>query len=353
MKRVKGSILLAAVFLLLAAGLKVHAAEAGSFYEDLYGVQNSVNQSNITYLEEDYDMDFNGSLDAYREPGEDEEQETQQDQEEQNIIMIAENKGFDIQTQQYVHYVGSTGNIKYYSSLPEGIITNGAISFDMSSRSQYVLYREGEVQEGADVYNILEEGSYILESFDSGNSNITRFPFTIITTKTNELLQFTLPEGFRFVRIIVNEQAVNPPDGKIFHMESDGYYTFEFACEEIGKSYVTKIEKDTVAPILEITGLEGNVARGPVSYHKLTEEVTEIEIKKDGQAISAPYNQTLADYGEYVVNIKDQAGNSTEYKFSIQMYFTMTSMIVFLLLIMIAAGLWGYYKYVKKHLRIR
>ena len=51
--------------------------------------------------------------------------------------------------------------------------------------------------------------------------------------------------------------------------------------------------------------------------------------------------------------VSDMAGNSSEYSFTIQMYFTMTSLLVFLLLILIAAGLAGYYRYVKTHLRIR
>ena len=84
-----------------------------------------------------------------------------------------------------------------------------------------------------------------------------------------------------------------------------------------------------------------------------SEEESVIEVVRDGQSVNVPYNLTLEDYGEYTVTIRDKAGNSSEYRFTIEMYFTMTSMLVFLLLIMIAAGLGGYFRYVKTHLRVR
>ena len=76
-------------------------------------------------------------------------------------------------------------------------------------------------------------------------------------------------------------------------------------------------------------------------------------MSKDGAAINVPYTHVLEDYGDYVVTVRDMAGNSNEYRFTIQLYFTMMSMMVFLLLIVIIAGLFGYYRYVKTHLRVR
>ena len=133
-------------------------------------------------------------------------------------------------------------------------------------------------------------------------------------------------------------------------MPSDGRYAFEYGCDEIGLFYHVEVLKDTVAPRLEIFGILDGVARGPVSMAVASQEETVIRIMRE---INTPYDLKLEDYGDYRVVVSDMAGNSSEYSFTIQMYFTMTSLLVFLLLILIAAGLAGYYRYVKTHLRIR
>lgn len=349
-----GAAVLAAV---LGLGMSVPAAQAlaaevpdGGFFDDYVGEQ----QGNVTYLPEDYDMSYDGALDQHTGGGL-ENADTQGELPEglESVIMITQDMGYDTSLQMYVNYVRGDVNKRYYSSLPRDVITNGNISVNMGTRSQYVLYRDGERVSDADVSNITQEGAYVLENFGQGSSDAERFEFTIVQSTTNTMEQFQIPEGFSYSRVTVNGEEAAAPAGAVYQMPSDGVYGFQFRNEELGISYYTEINKDTVAPMLEFVGLVDGKAHGPVQMLPVGEEETVIRVSRDGTEINVPFDRVLDDYGSYVVTVSDLAGNSMEYRFVIQVYFTMTSMLVFLLLAMIAAGLFGYYRYVKSHLRIR
>lgn len=322
------------------------------FFSDYYGPSQE-DGGGVTYLPNDYDMNYSGPLDAMgREMEGMESGENSVTGEPGEVIMITDELGYDPQQQMYVNYVRGNKDKRYYSSIPPRMITNGSVSFQMGNRSQYNLYCNGE-QVSNDLSNLSAEGAYVLESFEQGGVDAERFEFTILQSCTNALEEFTIPEGFRFTGISVNGAYAAVPRGTAYSMPSDGKYAFEFGCDEIGLFYHVDVRKDTVAPRLEISGLVDGVARGPVSMSVAAQEDTSIQVIKDGQEINTPYDLTLEDYGDYRVIISDRAGNSSEYSFTIQMYFTMTSLLVFLLLLLIAAGLLGYYRYVKTHLRIR
>ncbi len=352
--------LAAALVLGLAAALPVRAAnmpgEGSSTAED--GVMSSQDnqenpssqesQTTVIYMPEDYDLGYEGPLDQ-RTGGVPEDAGN----EDNNVIMITENMGYDTEQRMYVNYVQGDKSKRYYSSLPNGIITNGSISFQIGTRHQYVLYRNGDRVTDADIYNIVQEGAYVMETYGQGSTDGDRFEFTIVQSITNSMEWFQIPEGFNYISVIVNDEQAAAPSGTSSQMPSDGKYIYEFGCDKIGISYNVEIEKDTVAPRLELQGVIGDIARGPVTMVRAGEEESVIEVVRDGQSVNVPYTLTLEDYGEYIVTIRDKAGNSSEYRFTIQMYFTMTSMLVFLLLIIIVAGLGGYFRYVKSHLRVR
>lgn len=331
---------------------RVLAAEMpdGGFFDDFVGEQ----QGDVSYLPDDYDMSYDGMLDQ-RTGGAPEGVEDAEGLSENtdSVVMITQDMGYDTSLQMYVNYVRGDVNKRYYSSLPRDVITNGNISFNMGTRSQYVLYRDGDRVTDADVSNITREGAYVLESFGQGSSDAERFEFTIIQSTTNVMEQFRIPEGFSYFRVTVNGEEAAVPAGAVYEMSSDGTYGFQFGNQELGVSYYTEIMKDTVAPLLNFVGLVDGRAHGPVTMLRMGEEESVIRVTRDGTEINVPYDLVLDDYGSYVVTVSDQAGNSSEYRFIIQVYFTMTSMLVFLLLAMIAAGLFGYYTYVKSHLRIR
>lgn len=341
----------------LAVALRAHAAEEpeGGFFGDYYtptqGTEPQGQETTIMYMPEDYDVTYSGMLDQYTGDVP-QVQEGAEGNGSDLVYMITEDMGFDAGSRQYVNYVRGDKSKYYYSSLPKGIITNGSISFQMGSRNQYALYRDGERVTDVDISNIVQEGSYVLETYGQGSSDAERFEFTIIQSLTNTIEQFTIPDGFHFSGVIVNGEQAAAPSGAVYQMPSDGNYRFEFGCGEIGMSYVVQVEKDTVAPILSFTGVIDGIAKGPVTILQEDESAI-LEVSKDGTAINVPYTRILEDYGDYVVTIRDMAGNSSEYRFTIQLYFTMMSMMVFLILIVIAAGLLGYYRYVKTHLRVR
>ncbi len=316
--------------------------------EDQGNQSGQESRTTVIYMPEDYDLGYEGMLDQ-RTGGVPEDDGN----EDNNVIMITDNMGYDTDLKMYVNYVQGDRSKRYYSSLPNGIITNGSMSFQLGTRHQYVLYRDGDRVTDADIYNIVQEGAYVMETYGQGSTDGDRFEFTILQSITNSMEWFEIPEGFNYISVIVNDEQAAAPSGTSSQMASDGKYIYEFGCDKIGLSYRVELEKDSVAPRLELQGVMGESAHGPVTMIRQGEEESVIEVVRDGQSVNVPYNLTLEDYGEYTVTIRDKAGNSSEYRFTIEMYFTMTSMLVFLLLIMIAAGLGGYFRYVKTHLRVR
>jgi len=305
-------------------------------------------QTTVIYMPEDYDLGYEGVLDQRTGGVPDDAVPDDAD-----VVMITDTCGYDTQQRMYVNYVQGNREKRYYSSLPNGIITNGSISFQMGTRSGYVLYRNGDRVTDADIYNIVQEGSYVMETYGQGSTDGDRFEFTIVQSVTNSMEWFTIPEGFRFMGITVNGEQAAAPAGTSSQMASDGEYVYEFGCDKTGISYYVSLEKDTVAPRLELEGVLSDIARGPVTLVRTDDEDSIIEILRDGQTVNVPYSLVLEDYGTYTVTVRDAAGNSNEYRFTIQMYFTMTSMLVFVLLFMVAVGLAGYFRYVKTHLRVR
>ena len=61
----------------------------------------------------------------------------------------------------------------------------------------------------------------------------------------------------------------------------------------------------------------------------------------------------LLGTGEYLLVLKDQAGNVTNYQFEIRMYFDLNSWIFIFLVILLLAGIALYIVFSRKHLRVR
>ena len=78
-----------------------------------------------------------------------------------------------------------------------------------------------------------------------------------------------------------------------------------------------------------------------------------VQVIKDDEPVGMLLTFTLTASGRYVVNVFDEAGNSTSYPFIIMMYLDRNGQIFGIVLLVVIVAVVALFIYHKKHLRVR
>ena len=82
--------------------------------------------------------------------------------------------------------------------------------------------------------------------------------------------------------------------------------------------YTFELSLDTTAPEITLNGIEdGEAGNVTVTITDMTEEGT-VKVYKDGVEIEYNLGDELKDYGEYVVEVTDELGNTRSYSFTLE-----------------------------------
>ena len=85
-----------------------------------------------------------------------------------------------------------------------------------------------------------------------------------------------------------------------------------------GEEYSFELSLDTTAPEITLNGIEdGEAGNVTVTITDMTEEGT-VKVYKDGVEIEYNLGDELKDYGEYVVEVTDELGNTRSYSFTLE-----------------------------------
>ena len=85
-----------------------------------------------------------------------------------------------------------------------------------------------------------------------------------------------------------------------------------------GEEYTFELSLDTTAPEITLNGIEdGKAGNVTVTITDMTEEGT-VKVYKDGVEIEYNLGDELKDYGEYVVEVTDELGNTRSYSFTLE-----------------------------------
>ena len=117
--------------------------------------------------------------------------------------------------------------------------------------------------------------------------------------------------------------------------------------ERPGKEFLLEYQRSI---LLALEAVENGRARGPVSLEDL-EEGAYISVYYNDKQI--PYQQVLEDSGDYHVLIMDQAGNLSEYYFTILIYFDLNSLVFMAMVVGVLAAVGVYLWLSRKRLKIR
>lgn len=254
-------------------------------------------------------------------------------------------------------YVNRLGGSEFLSTIPNGAV----ISRDQGSKVSVTLpvgltgtlYRGGDPVPDADLSNITETGSYLLEvRSGASQTDSVAFSFVILDRLTNSLAEITLPDGFSFEYVRLNGEGISSGYENYLELLEDGDYEVRWSCPEIGQAYNLSFTLDTVAPTLALPQVEDGQAHSAVTLEDL-EPGAYIVMENGGETSTITSSQTVLRYpGEYILTVCDQAGNSTQYRFIIHLYLNLSAAAAIGLLLAGLAALLGYSWYIRKHPRV-
>jgi len=250
-------------------------------------------------------------------------------------------------------YRNPVGDRSFTSNIPNGaVLSKGqTVSVIVPSGLSATVYRGGDAAEDLDPANLTQVGSYLLEVRGAGAESVS-FTFQILPELTGSLRELALPEGFTFEQVTLNGEALRPEYANYMELLEDGEYEVRWSCPDIGESYRLSFTLDTQPPVLALPEVVNGEAHGPVTVADLEEDAY-ILIEQDGEesTIVSP-STVIRDAGRYVLTVYDQAGNHTRYEFIIHMYLNVSAIAALGMLLALAAGLFGYSRYIKKHPRV-
>lgn len=268
------------------------------------------------------------------------------------VVMLEQGKsGYDRGAGKFINYVGKDMAFFFYSNVPNGIITNDPVNIDLTEGNDWTLYKDGEPMEAASLRGIEGQGAYVLSVQDrtGGQSNFT---FCIVHSVTNQLNTFDVPPGFHLTDVTLDGKGITINSLNRQNLVQDGKYTASFACDEIGSSYTTTVTVDRTPPSLALANVKDGTATGEVSLEDVSPE-DKLEVTLNGKPYQVSFMRKLTEHGDYKVTVTDPAGNSVSYVFTIRVYLTISSVMVFVLAGLLCAALIVYGIGVRRHVRIR
>ncbi len=264
--------------------------------------------------------------------------------------------GFDKLSRRYVNHVGSRS---FTTNVPNGaILSKGSeVSIEIPAGLTGILYLDGDIVTEPQLTQLRDPGSYTLSVQSAQNLESGSFNFIIFDDLVNNVSEYTLPEGFRFNSIQLNDEMLFPDYSNYCEFIEDGRYNISWGCEAIGQSFTLTFFRDTETPELTITGLtkeppQGE-AHGPVTLSWKDEGAYLLVRSEDGKEHRiATSPAEIAESGEYTVTICDVAGNSESYDFTIHVYLNISAYASIVLVAASIVCLIMYSRRVKRHSRV-
>lgn len=251
-------------------------------------------------------------------------------------------------------YVYQTGSVEFAASVPNhAVVGHGqTVSLWPGNASSVLLYRDGNLVEKPMLQNIAQAGSYVVNVTVSEIAGDFTFAFTIVPELTNQFTDLNLPEDFLLDYVLLDTVPQELPYGDFYHFGMDGEYEIRYSCAAVNRTYVLRFTLDTAPPVLTLPGITDGEAHNAVTV-TVPEEGAYIEINCDG-AVSTlrGSSKELRQPGRYQLKVYDEAGNMTQYDFTIRFYLDISAGVAILLLVAALAGVAVYCHLVRKNARV-
>ena len=204
-------------------------------------------------------------------------------------------------------------SVDAYLTTGNGSISNEDVVITAGEKVSVIVTKDGKPYEYTLGQPITEEGKYKVTIYDAYGNQKT-FSFEIVKgTKT--VLDYTLGENVEIIEVRHNGEVIEW-DSNHLNFTTDG--TYEVTVLVDGQEYSFELSLDTTAPEVTLNGIEdGEAGNVTVTITDMTEEGT-IKVYKDGELIDYNLGDELKDYGNYVVEVTDELGNTRTYSFTLE-----------------------------------
>ncbi len=245
----------------------------------------------------------------------------------------------------------------FYSSIPNGMITNDAVSFSFPETEGLTVtvtrddadypYTQGDKIELRGVYKMTFQQTKV--DYLLNYTTPPQFTFRIITTAVKNIEIVNPPAGFLIDLVIKDGEEQTLESKNYYILQKDGVYRLTFLSnDEYAIRQSVSITKDTVPPAVTVT-TDG--ASAQFTYPQ--NDVARIRIFKDNAEYTNFSWYELDDPGEYLLYIYDAADNYTTVSLSLKYRINTAGIFAIIIFIILIAGAFGYFRYTKKNVSVR
>ena len=288
-------------------------------------------------------FDYNGEIDMMTgEPVVDRDGNSNK-----TIVRLDNGVSFNRDTKRFVY---QRGEAVIETSVADGMITTGKVSFKYTNPEEFKLYKDGKLyKELPDQVTDLGSYTFVSNSNNNGEQLIT---FRIVGSTTGEISQYVLPDGFVVKNITLDGEEQRSEYGTV-DLSKEGYYVIEYTNNEIGVTYTLTLNMDHTPPEVTFEGLDENDrANGPVTVTGLTKNDTVKVIYEDEESHLNMKDQ-VTETGYYTITVTDRAGNTVSKDFRILLYITVKTWVLFGVTLLIFIGVGVALYITRKRLRVR
>ena len=265
------------------------------------------------------------------------------------LIPISTGVYYDSQKRLFAYDISEVLPAMLYCTVPDGAVTDDMVSITVPGGCSARLYRNGVELDNPNFSGISKPGSYVLTISGSKADGIQPLRFTIVDEVTGLVDSYRMPDGF-LVSAVTLDGAPVPYAATEADLSSEGEYSVFYRCEAADLNWRLDVTTDHTPPTLLLEAVTDGYAKGPVDISDVEKDAT-ILVELDGKSIT--YEKTLTRSGAYRIALTDRAGNTTEYRFSIQVYFNVSSYIFIAVLAALIITLLVYLRVSSKRLRVR
>ncbi|MCD8089693.1 MAG: DUF4834 family protein, partial [Clostridiales bacterium] len=240
-------------------------------------------------------------------------------------------------------YVFTLGGESLYMSVPNGMISNDEVKFDIPDNIEKSLIRDDEEVELFDGVSVSEDGRYALNlktgSEEEGNFEELTLEFDIASEPVNYLDEFTMPEGYSlikaeysdygdfyseiddvFIKGLSEIDLQNESYESVFSLPLDGEYDFILQGGRGMPILSFTLFIDRTAPVITFEGLDENMSAKEESVMIYCSESDAEVILIDSSGNESSLDMSggggkISGKGSYTLIARDKTGNENVYNF--------------------------------------
>ena len=260
---------------------------------------------------------------------------------------------YDWYTHDFAYPIGDTlGEV--HCSAADGMVLTTPVSVTFNGEAPVAVYKDGSEYTGG-LGRIDAVGSYTV-SASVGGQNRRLLSFTLVGSSTNAIHNLVMPDGFYITEATRDGEYIYA-DRYTVSMETEGEYSIKYECSATDMVYKLETRIDRTPPALTFSGRldkQGRV-RSALSFGGL-QAGDSIYLTRSGEYAECTLNEdgtgAVLDPGNYVMIVKDAAGNGVEYDFIILQYYNLQSWVFFLMVIAALFAVGMYVLLQRKRLKI-